>query len=358
MKETTSLCEHCYRHIPGRVFERDNGIWLSRECPEHGPSEHLIERNARFYKSLEYNSPGFVIPSSIMIEVTDRCNLNCPHCYHEPEAKVVDRPISHIIDQLRTWPKNTEIILAGAEPTVRKDLPELVYAIKQFQKETNQNGLIVILTNGVNLHNKDFVVKLKNSGVDSVMVGLNHYTYQGQKIHDKQIAGLKNCKEVGLHVYYVGYTLEDLDHLPDVINEIQYIGNSITGPGTHFRIRAGSDIGRNPDEPRWFLSDHVSRIRNYCRVHGLKWEKIAGDDNIYHYMVNINGLTHRLIQWSDPKTIDLEELKTPPWCDFVPGKPITNFLHQVMLRDAAVNNNMALHDTCPQKFWFKPTQRL
>ena len=58
---------------------------------------------------------------------------------------------------------------------------------------------------------------------------------------------------------------------------------------------------------------------------------------LYHYMVNINGIPHRIIQWSDPKTIDMEQLQCGPWCDFVPGKPVTNFLHQIMLRDAVVN---------------------
>ena len=353
MKDTTSLCEHCYRHVHASVYEKNNSIWMSKECPEHGSSEYMIERNARFYNTLEYTKPGFTIPSSIMIEVTDRCNLQCPHCYHEPEAKVIDKPINKIIDQLKTWPQNTEIILAGAEPTVRKDLPELVSAIRKYQQETDQNGLIMLLTNGVNLCKKSYVEELKTAGVDGIMLGLNHHSYQGQKVHDKQIDGIKNCAEIGLFVYYVGYTVEDLDHLPDILEEIQYIGHSILDTNTHFRIRAGSDIGRSPEEPRWYLSDHVSKIRNYCRLHGHKWEKVPGDDNIYHYMVNINGLTHRLIQWSDPKTIDMEELMTPPWCDFVPGKPITNFLHQVMLRDAAVNNNMELHDTCPKKYWFK-----
>jgi hypothetical protein len=67
-------------------------------------------------------------------------------------------------------------------------------------------------------------------------------------------------------------------------------------------------------------------------------------------MVNINGITHRIIQWSDVKTIDLEQLQCGPWCDFVPGKPVTNFLHQIMLRDAAVNKKMILYDTVPNRY--------
>ena len=58
---------------------------LSKDCPEHGVSEYMIESNANFYHSLDYDVHAYDIPNSIMIEVTDRCNLNCPHCYHEPE---------------------------------------------------------------------------------------------------------------------------------------------------------------------------------------------------------------------------------------------------------------------------------
>jgi hypothetical protein len=75
-------------------------------------------------------------------------------------------------------------------------------------------------------------------------------------------------------------------------------------------------------------------------------------------MVKINGIVHRLIQWSDPKTIDLEELRCGPWCDFVPGKPITNFLHQIMLRDQAVNKNMMLWDTVPERFQFRSREQM
>ena len=50
----------------------------------------------------------------------------------------------------------------------------------------------------------------------------------------------------------------------------------------------------------------------------------------------------------------MEQLKCGPWCDFVPGKPVTNFLHQIMLRDAVVNEGKVLHDTVPPKYLFQP----
>lgn len=351
IKETVSLCEHCYRHVPAKVFKREGSVWMSKECPEHGAIEYIIERDEAFYDTLDYNVHAYDIPNSVMIEVTDRCNLNCPHCYHEPENKTTDKPAELILEQLKSWPVDAGgVILAGAEPTVRRDLPELIETIFNWQQTTNRTHQdITILTNGVKLSDKSWVQKIKDAGCRAVMIGLNHPSYQGEVVHRKQLDGIKNCKEVGLMIYYIGYTIENYDHLPFILNEIQELGDS----AIQYRIRAGSDIGRNPDEPRVYLSDNVNEIKNLVEQNGWVWDKIPGDDNLYHYMVKINGITHRIIQWSDPKTIDMEELKCGPWCDFVPGKPISNFLHQVMLRDAAVNERRILFDTVPEKYTFR-----
>jgi uncharacterized Fe-S cluster-containing radical SAM superfamily protein len=349
--ETVSLCEHCYRHVPAKKFIRDGKVWMSKECPEHGHSEYVIESDADFYKSLEFDPYGYDVPSGIMIEVTDRCNLKCPHCYHEPESATTDKPIDLILAQVESWPADAgSVILAGAEPTIRKDLPELIKRVADLQQKLGrQDQDITILTNGVKLSDRSWVQQIKQAGCRAVMIGLNHWSYQGDVVHQKQLQGIENCKAEGILLYYIGYTLENLDHIPDVLEEIQKLGNT----ATQYRVRAGSDIGRNPDEPRYYLSDHVNAIKEYATSKGWSWEKIPADDNLYHYMVKINGITHRLIQWSDPKTIDMEELRCGPWCDFVPGKPITNFLHQIMLRDAAVNKNMMLWDTVSERYRFR-----
>jgi len=354
--ETLSLCELCYRHVPAKKFIRDNQVWMSKQCPQHGHSEYVIESDADFYNTLEFDPYGYDVPSGIMIEVTDRCNLKCPHCYHEPENATSDKPIDLIMAQLASWPQDAgSVILAGAEPTLRKDLPVLIQQICQWQKDTaREHQDVTILTNGVKFADREWVQQIKDSGCRAVMIGLNHHSYQGNTVHQKQLQGIQNCKDVGIFVYYVGYTLENVDHIPEVLEEIQKLGNS----ALQYRIRAGSDIGRNPDEPRYYLSDHVKSIKDYVVSRGWSWEKIPGDDNLYHYMVKINGITHRLIQWSDPKTIDMEELRCGPWCDFVPNKPITNFLHQIMLRDAAVNKNMMLYDTIPERYRFRSREAM
>lgn len=356
--ETVSLCETCYSHVPATIFDNSGSIWLGKTCPTHGYSEHMIERDAEFYYNLTYDkqSEFNFATFGILIEVTDRCNLNCPHCYHEPESKTQDRPIEDIIKQLDSWSKDPAyIVLAGAEPTVRKDLPEVVSSIKEYySNKGNHNMLISMMTNGIRLNDLDFCEQLEEAGLETVLIGLNHSSYQGEVVHNKQLQGIENCNEVGIQVYYVGYTLEGHEHLEEVLLEIQELGDA----SFTYRIRCGSDIGRSPEEERLYLSDNVKEIKRIAEKHGWEWEDITGDDNIYHYMVKINGINHRIIQWCDAKTIVMDELNCGPWCDFVPGKPITNFLHQIILRDQAINNGNILLDTVPEKYTFKTVKEL
>jgi hypothetical protein len=68
-------------------------------------------------------------------------------------------------------------------------------------------------------------------------------------------------------------------------------------------------------------------------------------------MVNIDDKVVRLIAWCDETNIDMEELRSGPWCNFVPDG-ITNFLHQIIRRDVFKNQNIPLPDTPPARYLF------
>lgn len=87
---------------------------------------------------------------SACIEITDKCNLRCAHCYHRRELKASDR------NSLQDWKRNFNYlkqkgvkvaVLTGGEPTMRMDVIRL--AEKYFP-------FIIVFTNGYQVINKDY----------------------------------------------------------------------------------------------------------------------------------------------------------------------------------------------------------
>lgn len=342
ISDTVSLCEHCYRHIPAIKFEKDGSIWLGKTCPKHGYSVHLVEPDADFYIGYHYPKKTH---TAYFIEVTNKCNLTCPHCYQIPDNQSTDLPIEYIIDQIAAWPDDGYAIsLAGAEPTVRKDLDDLIRAIQAMPRKSRK---IIILTNGVNLSKDGYAEKFANFSNVYWTVGLNHPDYHGHSVRAKQIEGINKAKAVGLDIKNISYTLEGLDQLEYCLEEIQSFY-----PLTckEFRIRVGADIGRNPEGDQVYLSQLVSAVKTIANKKKWTYEIESGKGIRAHYPLIINGVFVKLIQWPDATTLDMEEMQTETWADLLPGKPISPLVHQVLLRDASVNKNIMLIDTVPVQY--------
>jgi uncharacterized radical SAM superfamily Fe-S cluster-containing enzyme len=337
---TVSLCNHCYRHIPAIVYEKDNKIMMTKQCPVHGIQDSIVEIDTDFYYRLEHHRDISWF-NQILFEASDRCQLNCPHCYHLPDNKIQDRPIHEIIEQLKQFPKDSAPMLAGAEATLRPDFVELCQEINKLGFPEFQ-----LLSNGLKFANKKWCQEVHDAGLKSMCLGLNHPSYQGQKIHNKQLVALRNMIDQGYAIGYVGYTIESYDNLSDILNEIKSIHHPQIN---HYRIRCGSFIGRSSDQQRSYLSELVKRIRVLTDGNIQSYQS---DDNPYHIIVSWNGILLRLIQWPDVTNIDMEELATGPWCQFYDG-PVTNFVHQVITRDAYKNMNLPQLDTAPIKYQYR-----
>jgi organic radical activating enzyme len=341
-----SLCHICFRHIPSQITVENNIRYINKECPEHGYFKIIQDPDAEFCEKLEQKT-NKIYQNILMLETTDKCNLNCPHCYHIPKNDVTDLSILKVYDEIKNAPKElNKIILAGAEPTVRKEIFDLI-------DYCNQNGRKPsILTNGVKLSERKFVENLIMHKTEAVLIGLNHWSYQGKKIHQKQLKGIKNCIDLNLFFYYIGYTVESYEHLKDVLEEIQNFPYYNKGKKYQFRIRLGSNIGRVPNEPTAYISKNYKEIEKIAK--SLGQELISGheegDDNMYHMFGYINGHKIRIIQWPDATNIDLSQLKHSPWAKFNRQNYITNFIHQVITRDAYVNKKIPVLDSVPDEY--------
>lgn len=338
--KTVSLCNHCYRHIPAVVYEDAGNIMMAKNCPDHGIMYSVVETNTEFYYGLTHHRDISSF-NQILFEASDRCQLECPHCYHLPDNKIQDRPIEDVISQLKTFPRDSAPMLAGAEATLRPDFIELCREIKKLNFEKFE-----LLSNGLRFANYDWALDVYNAGLTTMCLGLNHPSYQGEKVHTKQLTALNNMVNLGYMIGYVGYTIESYNHLPFILDEIKKINHPQIN---HYRIRCGSFIGRSSDNQRSYLSELVKRIQILTNNEIIPY---ASDDNPYHVMISWNGILLRLIQWPDVTNIDMEELATGPWCQFYDG-PITNFVHQVITRDAYKNMNLPKLDLSPIKYHYR-----
>lgn len=341
--KTVSLCDKCYRHIPAVVYEDQDKILMKKMCPEHGEIDSVVEIDKEFYYGLDHQKDNITF-NQVLFEVTDRCQLECPHCYHLPDNKNTDRPLDLILAQVERFPKDCMPMIAGAEATLRKDFIELCARISDL--EFKQFSLI---TNGIKFANRDFAKSTFAAGLTQMCFGLNHWSYQGKKIHEKQLTAINNLLDLEFELGYVGYTIESLDDIEDILEEIETINDRKIN---HYRIRCGSFIGRSSDKQRSYLSSLVKKVQSLL---GDRVRFGVYDDNPYHVMMEWGDIKLRLIQWPDVTNIDMEELDTGPWCQFYDG-PITNFVHQVITRDAYRNNNLPQLDLAPAKYHYKKIQ--
>jgi len=125
-------------------------------------------------------------PDYIAIDTTYRCNLACSFCFMNKSAlrKPAGKELSlaawkKFIDTLSSKPR--EFYIAGGEPGLRKDLPELVAHIKKGGHRC------LITTNGCSL-DVTAARKLLEAGLDEITVSL-HGT---PELHDKSV-GLKGA---------------------------------------------------------------------------------------------------------------------------------------------------------------------
>jgi uncharacterized Fe-S cluster-containing radical SAM superfamily protein len=343
---THSVCETCARHVPAEVHDKDGKIVMDKECSQHGKSTKVIINDSAFYHALTYTTDGKRYPTldAVLFEVTNKCNLACPDCYQLPDNKTIDKPAFKIIEEIKSLGDDKfTVVFAGAEPTVSTHIIETLIEVRS--NITNQT--ITFLSNGIRFSNKNFAKALVQNGMTAAHIGLNHWSYQGQKVHDKQLQGIQNLAEQHIPMD-ISYTLETHEHLPEVIGEILDLRQRHSSIDI-FKVRMGSNIGRVGNNQFRTLSDNFHHFVSTCDRLKLPWYVENEDNNIYHVMVNVAGAPVRVIQWADASNINLHELRTGPWCKFYDG-PVTNFLHQIIMRDLSVNKGMSLPDQVPYEY--------
>jgi molybdenum cofactor biosynthesis enzyme MoaA len=103
---------------------------------------------------------------TVMVDITHRCNMACRNCYI-PNRDVPDMDADWMEQIIRRFPKRAHIRLVGAEPTVRKDLPDLIRRVRRA------GHVPVVMSNGLRLTSARYVRTLKASGLRTIYLSVN-----------------------------------------------------------------------------------------------------------------------------------------------------------------------------------------
>jgi 7,8-dihydro-6-hydroxymethylpterin dimethyltransferase len=231
--ETESLCPFCLKRIKAKRLVLGDEVFLIKECEDHGPFRTVLWRGepamsewrrpkdpahpSLCYGTFEKGCPfdcGLCeahaqLPCSVLIEVTDRCNLNCAVCFADSGRGETEDPslekITWLLERAMAAVGLSNLQLSGGEPTLRDDLPEIVEVARRIGY-----SFIQVNTNGLRLASDvAYAGRLLSSGVSSVFLqfdGIDDEIYRrlrGRALLDQKLQAVKNCERAGLGVVLV-----------------------------------------------------------------------------------------------------------------------------------------------------------
>lgn len=202
---TYNRMKKIYRDINGNIISKDleNIINLFVAIAKREPTEIDVGQTtiADFAKYMQGPHRMDLMISSMKKNKHWNCNQKCLHCYaaNQMYAETSELSTEEWKDVIDTLKKNyiAQVTFTGGEPTLRKDLVELVEYSKWFVTRLNTNGALLT---------KQLCKSLYEASLDSVQVTLYshdeeiHNKLVGAKNFEKTVDGIRNAIEAGLNV--------------------------------------------------------------------------------------------------------------------------------------------------------------
>jgi len=210
------------RKVEGKVKAEN-----CKNCRYDNVCEGVWNRYVEIYGDKEFDGSSLPKIKRKLLQVTIACNQRCIFCTMDKFLKreianfkqkpLIERPTlsygksTEMLKREILLSSCDELIISGGEPTLRSDLSSLILYAKQIGVRK-----VSLNTNGIRLADIGFTKKLKDSGLDFILLSLHSQNNEdSEKIcqikgnFDKTLKGLKNCLEVGftvniVHVVYSG----------------------------------------------------------------------------------------------------------------------------------------------------------
>ncbi len=238
LEKTQSICPACFRDgkinkIDADIVEEDGKVWIKKKCKEHGSFKDIYFGDVDLYKKwIKHTVTGQDFPdikTSLFGEsklynvhksqtvltnllVTNRCNLRCGYCFmnagasgkvYEPTLEEIKKLLLQAYHQKPFGSKAVQI--TGGEPTIRKDLFEIIRMAKEIGFSHVQ-----VNTNGIKLaESVDYCQRLKDEKVNTIYMSFDGISKQTNPWIDQCKKAIKNLRKVNLKVVLVPVLIGD-----------------------------------------------------------------------------------------------------------------------------------------------------
>ena len=233
MIETKSVCPECLSVVPAEVMKQGDRVVIVKKCESHGDFSDVYFSDSDIYDRFQkFEAEGASLSNPMTkqakgcpydcglcpnhktqtllanIDLTNRCNFSCPICFaNASKSGYIYEPTMEQIKGMMQMLRSEKPVpcyavqFAGGEPTLRKELPEII-------KMAREMGFIQIqiATNGMKFaQSKDYCRSLHETPLSTIYLqfdGVTEAPYlksRGFNALPFKLKAIRNMRETGLH---------------------------------------------------------------------------------------------------------------------------------------------------------------
>jgi len=234
---------------------------------------------APLIQTIPFDPNSISMPVLSEIALTYNCQNKCEFCYASSPYRgktlheMTTDETKLIIKKIKEEAQVPTISFTGGEPTLRKDLPELIKYATDLGMRAN------LITNGLLASNKDFTKKLFDAGLKSAQVSLEshdedlHNLIVGNKnAYKKTVQGIRNLSESGIFTHTnTTINQRNKNNLKEVV---KFVKEEFDFPYLSMNMIIKTGVAKdntNIDLSYTEISSIVEPVIDYCEKLGIKF---------------------------------------------------------------------------------------